>query len=268
MLSIPSPDDTELIAEAFFVAMINDRIAVLDYMIDRGFPIDYLEWEMPFVSFAAGNQRMRVVECLVRRGANLDLRGRHPDVSAREMARERFEAMPTDPTARRILELCGVDPERVIADMRARPVAEPGVASKLREALELAGDDAARRDQADIHPENLLIGMLRTAPAPSLAMQVMQHAGVDLERLRAAIGDRVLPSADRLQRTALPLDTAAQDVMCAAIAIARARRRELVTTPHALRALADTEDAFLCDLLTRCGSNLARFAERLGENAL
>ena len=145
MLSAPAPDDTEILAEAFMVAMVNDRIAVLDYMIDRGFPVDFLEWEMPFVSFAAGNQRVRVVECLVRRGANLDIRGRHPDMSAREMARERFEGMPSDPTARRILELCGLDPEQVITEMEARPAPEPQITRLLLEALELAGDDAARQ---------------------------------------------------------------------------------------------------------------------------
>lgn len=117
MLSTPVPDDTEILAEAFMVAMVNDRIAVLDYMIDRGFPVDYVAWEMPFVSFAAGNQRLRVLECLVRRGADLDLRGRHPDMSGREMARERFGGMPTNPTARRILELCGLNPEQVIAEL-------------------------------------------------------------------------------------------------------------------------------------------------------
>src|SRR4029077_21281573 len=90
MLAAPAPDDTEILAEAFFVAMLNDRAAVLDYIIDRGFPVDYLGWEMPFVSFAVGNQRLRIVECLVRRGAHLG--------STREMARERYEQRPNDPT--------------------------------------------------------------------------------------------------------------------------------------------------------------------------
>jgi hypothetical protein len=267
MLSTPVPDATEVLAEAFFVAMVNDRITVLDYMIDRGFPVDYLGWEMPFVSFAAGNQRVRVVECLVRHGANLDVRGRHPDVSAREMARERFEGMPTDPTARRILELCGAgDPEQVIAEMDARPGPEPQFAPMLREAFELAGDDAVRRGQSDIRPDNLLIGVLRAAP--SLPMEVMGQAGVDLERLRAEIGGRVVPSTDRVPRGKLPLDAAAQEVVQAATAMVRQRKRDIVTTLHALRALSDADDAFLRDLLARCGSSIAKLSEQLGENLL
>lgn len=67
----------------------------------RGFPVDYLYWEQPFLMFAVGNQRVRVVECLVRRGANLDLKGRHPDMSAPELAREYFEQTPNDRSPRR-----------------------------------------------------------------------------------------------------------------------------------------------------------------------
>ncbi|MEP7001784.1 MAG: hypothetical protein ABI969_14955, partial [bacterium] len=159
MLPTPMPDSTEVLAEAFMVAMLNDRVAVLDYMIDRGFPVDYLELDMPFVSFAAGNQRLRVFECLVRRGADLDLRGRQPDMTAREMARERFENAPTDPTARRILELCGLEPEHVIAEMEARPATEPEIMPTLQEAFDLAGDDALRLGQTEVTPENVLIGM-------------------------------------------------------------------------------------------------------------
>jgi len=262
MLSIPAPDDTEILAEAFFVALLNDRIAVLDYMIDRGFPVDYLEWEMPFVSFAAGNQRLRVVECLVRRGADLDLRGRHPDVSAREMARERFKAMPTDPTARRILELCGAgDPERMIAEMEARPAPEPNAAPKLREALELAGDDAARREQTEIRPDNLLIGIFRATP--SLTMGAMRRAKVDIDLLRAEIGARVLPPDERVQRGKLLLGSAAQEVMRAAIAFVKRRKQETVQTAHLLRALCDADHPFLAELLHRCGSGVVELRDQL-----
>ncbi len=265
MLSAPVVDDVEILAEAFFVALLNDRIAVLDYMIDRGFPVDYLDWEMPFVSFAAGNQRLKVVECLVRRGANLDARGRQPDASARDMAREMFENRPTDPTARRILELCGAgDPEQIIAEMEARPAPEPEASPELAEALELAGDDATRRGQADIQPENLLIGMLRGTH--SMAMQLMRSAGVDSERLRAEVGTRVLPATDRVDGKP-PLGSAAQGLIGAAVAIVRGRKETTVVSVHVLRALCDADNAFLADLLARCGSGIATLRERLAENA-
>ena len=165
MLSASAPDDTEILAEAFFVALLNDRIAVLDYLIDHGFPLDYLGWEMPFVSFAAANQRVRVVECLVRRGANLDLRGRDHDMSARELARSLFEAQPNEPTRRQILELCRAgEPDQVIAERDARPAPEPEFAGAVQQALELAADDAARRDQSEAHFDSLVIGVMRSSP--------------------------------------------------------------------------------------------------------
>lgn len=263
MLSTPVPDDTEVLAEAFMVAMVNDRIAVLDYMIDRGFDVDFLEWEMPFVSFAAGNQRERVVECLVRRGANLDVRGRHPDMSGREMARELFEGRPTDPTARRILELCGGDPEQVIAEMKAKPAPEPQLTRLLLDALELAGDDAARQGRPDIGPENLLVGTLRVSPGGS--MEALRAAGVDIELLHAEIGARVLLADDRVQRGKLPLTAAAQDVMRAAIALVRQRKQDAVFIRHVLRALADADDPYLGDLLSHSGSSIPKLKAQLGE---
>jgi hypothetical protein len=235
---------------------------VLDYMLDRGFPIDYLGWEMPFVSFAAGNQLVRVVECLVSRGADLDARGRHPDASARDMARERFENAPTDPMARRILELCSAgDPEQLLAELEARPAPEPELLDNLKLALELAGDDAIRQGRAQISPENLLIGLLRTDEM----VDVMRWAGADLKRLRADCGSRVIPSNERVRGDTPPLDAATEDVMRAATAMVRQLRGDVVTTLHVLRALSEADDVFLAELLERCGSSIGRLRERLVE---
>jgi hypothetical protein len=250
----PAPDAMEILAEAFIVAMLNDRVAVLDYMIDRGFPVDYLGWDMPFVSFAVGNQRLRIVECLVRHGADLDLPGHHPDMSARGLARERFEQRPNDPTARRILELCGAgDPDQVIAERDARPAPEPQPAGVMQLALELAADDAARGGQIEISPDNLFIGMLRAAPD---IIGMMRRAGVDVERLRAEIGTRVLSSEDRVQRTELPLDSAARDVLRVATDLARQRKHDVLTPFHLLRVLIDVETSLLRDLVIQGGSNV------------
>jgi hypothetical protein len=60
-----------------------------------------------------------------RRGADLDLRGWKPNQSAREIAREMFEQFPEDRDRRRIVELCGMDPDAVLAEGDARPEAPP-----------------------------------------------------------------------------------------------------------------------------------------------
>jgi hypothetical protein len=94
-------------------------------------------------------------------------------------------------------------------------------------------------------------------------MYVLRSANVNVERLHAEIGSRVVPADDRVQRATLPLDSAAQHVMGAAIAMVRQRKGEVVTFVHVLLALCDAEDAFLLDLLARCGSNVGTFRHEL-----
>jgi hypothetical protein len=72
---LPDADDTEIVWEAFFVAALNQRYGVLDLLLDRRFPIDYLEWGQSILQLAVGNGRVELVEFLVRRGANVELRG-------------------------------------------------------------------------------------------------------------------------------------------------------------------------------------------------
>src|SRR5688572_31507748 len=39
----PDADDEEILMEAFFVAMLNGRTAVLEHMVSRGFPVNSLD---------------------------------------------------------------------------------------------------------------------------------------------------------------------------------------------------------------------------------
>ncbi|MEP6766877.1 MAG: hypothetical protein ABJB66_21350 [Gemmatimonadaceae bacterium] len=116
--AIPEPEDDEVLLEAFFIAVLNGRVGVLDYMISRGFPVDTMLWESPIIVLAVGNGWVSVVECLVRGGADLDLRG-SSNGSAREAAREMFVSQSPSAERRRIAELCGVDVEAAIAERNA-----------------------------------------------------------------------------------------------------------------------------------------------------
>ena len=107
--------------EAFFIAMINGRAAVLEYMVSRGFPVNSLVYDTPIINIAVGNGMTEMVECLVQCGADLNLRGWHPTQSAREIARSRFEDAPENLKWRRIVELCGMDPDGILAERNALP---------------------------------------------------------------------------------------------------------------------------------------------------
>ena len=124
MSSHPDPDDDEILMEAFVVAMFNGRTAVLEYLASRGAPVNSLVFQNPMIAVAVGNAMTSVVECLVRCGADLDLRGWKPSQSAREIAREMLQQLPEDQDRRRIVELCGMDPVAVLAERRARPEAQ------------------------------------------------------------------------------------------------------------------------------------------------
>jgi ATP-dependent Clp protease ATP-binding subunit ClpC len=167
-----------------------------------------------------------------------------------------FEDDSKDSGRRRIVELCGMDPDAVLAERDARPTERPGAAAKLQEALELAGDDAFRRGQTDIRPENLLFGLLRAGGLPVLFFTKV--SGIDFERFRADVWDRVRPDLGRVERPQLALDLSAQAVMQAAIGAATERRRQMLTTVHVLYVLMLTDDGVAAELLTRYGANVGK----------
>jgi hypothetical protein len=253
--SLPDPDDEEILMEAFFIAVLNGRSAVVEYMVSRGFPVDSLVWGSPVITVAVGNAMTPMVECLVRCGANLDIHGWGQSQSTRQIAREMFENMSQDAERRRIVELCGMDPDAILAERDARPINPPGVEPKLQEALELAGDDAFRLGQSDIRPENLLFGLLRSG-GPALAF-FTQYSRIDLDRFRTDVRDRVRPNEDGVERPTLQLDPDAQAMLRLAIATATERRREVVNGLHLLYALTRAEHGAAAELLGRYGSSAA-----------
>jgi hypothetical protein len=99
----PAPDDHGLIWEAFLVAVFNRRFAVLDVLLDRGFPIDYAGWGSTALHLAVGNGWVEMVEYLVRRGADVNLKGWRPHLSPREVAEQRFLNPHGASSAERIL---------------------------------------------------------------------------------------------------------------------------------------------------------------------
>ena len=146
-------------------------------------------------------------------------------------------------------------PRRHSCRAQSTPGGSAGVAPKLQEALELAGDDAFRLGQSEIGPENLLFGLLRGGGLP--VGYFTKVSRMDLDRFRADVSDRVLPAKDRVERPKIPLNPDAQATVQAAIASATERRREMVHGLHLLYALTRTENGPAGDWLARYGSSAA-----------
>jgi len=75
---------------SFWVAALNQRFGVLDVLLSRGFPIDYDAWGHSMLNLAVMNSWAPLVEYLVKRDANVDLRGWRPNSTARELAEQSF----------------------------------------------------------------------------------------------------------------------------------------------------------------------------------
>ena len=124
--SLPDADDEEILIEALLVAMLNGRTEVTEYMLSRGTPVNSLIFGTPLVNLSVGNAWPEVLESFIRCGADLDLRGWMPSQSAREMAREMFEQDAENEVRRRIVEICGMDPDAILAERGARSGADTG----------------------------------------------------------------------------------------------------------------------------------------------
>ncbi len=261
MDQLPEPDDEELLREVFLVAMLNGRTAVLEELVTRGFPLNSLAWGQPMINFAVGNFYISVVECLVRLGADLDLRGWRPELSARELARELFEQDPDDADRRRMIELLGLDAHAIVEARNARPPEPVTTHPLLQKSLELAGNDAFRLRKTEIHPENLLYGVLR---ATYLQILPLRDAGREgLGRYAEEVGARVQAIPEHIERPPLPMHPDAQGAIDEMYAFAAERRRSFLTVLHLLHALARTDRGAVAELLARYGSSAAAMRDAI-----
>ena len=256
---LPEPDDEEILVEALMVAMLNRRTSVVEYMATHGFPVNSLAWGSTPISFAVGNAFPDLVECLLRCGASLDIVGYRPESTPRQMARDYFQ--PNSPDSHRVLELCGGDPAALIVELDARPAPELQLTTRVKKVLEVAGDDAARRQQTEISPENILIGMLRVRHA--MPMQVPGAVGIDGERLRALVGDRLLAEDDLIPRAPLLLDAACQAFIGRAVALVREHKMEEVMPHHVLFAMLEPDDGEAARFFSSCGGDVSTLRRML-----
>jgi hypothetical protein len=256
---LPEPNDEEILVEAFMVAMLNHRTAVMEYMCGRGFPVNSLAWGSTPISFAVGNAQPNLVECLLRCGASLDIVGYRPESTPRQMARDYFRA--NDPNSHRVLELCGGDPAALIAELEAMPAPEPQLSARVKKLLDVAGDDAARRGETQIAPGNILVSMLRVPQA--MPLQIPGAAGVDGELLRAALQGRLLAADDLVPREPLLPDATSQAFIARAFALCRERKGEHVMPHHLLIAMLESDEGELARFFASCGGDVSMLRQML-----
>jgi hypothetical protein len=248
--SLPEPDDLDLLWEVFYVAATNNRFAAMDFLLAHGFPIDYGRG-MTMLSFAVGNVMLPLAEFLISRGANPEIRGWRPAQTAREMAEGNFKRDPSSTEARRMLEICGGrDPDVLISEAEANRK-EVAPHPRLIKVHGLAKQDAARRGQTTVGLENLFIGMLRD-PNDALTGALLA-GGVDLDRLRTTLHDRLDPPPAESETIALPNDGALNEAIAAAVADAKARRESKILPMDLLREMTASGTGPVADIIRAAG---------------
>lgn len=259
-------DDLEIMGEAFQVAGWNGRWAVMDALLEAGFPIDH---DKPLggalLGDAVGNMRIAVAEYLVSRGADLD-RPWGTYGTPREMARSHVQRSPESEDARRLLAICGAGaPEQILAELDAKRPSPPLPDEQATRALALAADDAARMGQSAVSTENMLVAILRLTRAVPAALfpSLLAYGGADMPRLRSLLESRLRPDADPLLGEELRPDAGAEAALRAAVAIADERHRGRVTPFHLVAGIVSQRSEPGARLLQQVGANEARMREYL-----
>ena len=238
-------DDLEIMGEAFQIAGWNGRWAVMDVLLESGYPIDHDKpLGGPLVGYAVGNMMIPLAEYLVSRGADLD-RPWGSNGTPREMARSHVQRWPDNEDARRMVALCSAgSPEQILAEVDAKRPSPPPPDEAAARALTLAADDAARMGQSAVSTENMLVGILRLTrgiPSAALFPTVLAYSGADMPRLKSLLESRLLPDADPLLGEELPADAGAAAAAQAAVSIADERHRENFTQFHLVAGIIGKE---------------------------
>jgi hypothetical protein len=243
-------DPQEVVWEAFFVAVLNLRFDVLDALLERGFPIDYLGPGMSVLNFAVGNGFVPLVEFLVKRGANPELAQRYH--SPRANAESHFQGQPNE-DRRRILELVGgreLPPEP--PGQRSEHI---GLAQAAQIAIEWSGEEASRLGQPTVEPHNIFVAMLRDDPTTML--YTLNSAGVNVKQLRATLAPRLVrPENDSIPD--FPMSAAAMAVVAAATEDVKSRGGDTITSFHLLDALLRLDNGDIERILNAAGGTAER----------
>lgn len=254
MTPLPDADDEELLVETLLVAMFNGRSGIIEYLASRGAPVNSLVYGVPLINLAVANGMTAAVEGLLRAGADLDLCGRFfgdQEQSARELVRGLLEQQPESADYRRIVALCGMDPDAILAERDTRMMPPPRLDPSMEQALSLAREDAARLGQLDVRPENLLIGLLRGGGPP---LHILKDLGrLDVDRFHAQLGDRLSPTEGNAGAPDVPMHVDANAVVEAAVAFAIERRHDVVWGHHLLYALTRDERGPVAQFLAGYG---------------
>ncbi len=263
--SPPGASDAYLIFEAAYIALLNQRFAVVDLLLEHGLDLNAQWLNMQLVGLFAANPMVSTVEYLLSRGADPHKRGLHPASTALELAAANLEHPHPHAESwrdmRRVYELCGgIDPDAVTRGYQERTVAPAVLRQDVVTSLQRAQVDAAALGHAAVEPLDLFVSLLRGG---AMVPQFIRGAGTDMEALQRAMGPRLEHTPSALEGSGLPLSPALQSVLDAALAEATRRKAGYASALPVIVQLVADEAGAPAKLLTGAGGSLARLRESL-----
>ncbi len=254
-------DDETLLFETAYVAASNGRVAVLEYLLSRGLPVNSLAWEFPLLALAVDRNWLPIVECLMAHGADPDLASRSAGIStARELAQLHLTRLPWNEQVRTIATCIGIDAAAVLAERERRVAPTLEASPELQRILLLASDDAVRHGAAVVAMEQLLFGMLRSGGMTQYMLT--RGTAMDYNRFRDAVLMRVRVSEPSADQAMIPIAPDVRRAIHDAVALAASRHDEAAHGVHLLAVLAEGETA-LDAFLTPFGGSVVRLREVL-----
>lgn len=251
--------DEQVLFEAAYVAAANRRVTVLDYLVSRGFPVNSLAWNYPLLAICVSFGWVESVECLVRHGADPDLRAPGEQMSsARELAGT-VGFLPWNLPSHRLLALVGVDVPARLAERERRPVPHLASSPDLQRILTLAADDAVRAGDGVVSMEHLFFGLLRH---PRTRETIAKMSGMDFNRLRDDVLPRVRVGEPDKDVVSPPHSTEVTHAVHEALAFAASRHDEQANGVHLLAVLAQPGNV-VATWVERYGGTLVRLREVL-----
>ncbi len=254
--TLPDPDDVEVLAEAAMVAAMNGRTEVLGLLMDMGYPVDHRFWlDMPLSHFAIQHDMDTIMELLIQRGCDLDLKVQGQQSTAREFVEIMMTNSAPGPTARtrRIAQLCGVA-------IPATDNADDAPAQRTEYAVELAiglaSEDAVRSGAAAVDEEHLCVALIRMSQ--EFGLMLLANGQVDLLQLRERLGDRVRASEVQAPTETLPLSESAQRAIARARVIAHGHGHAVLSSSHLFSALLENDTGYTAQLFVAVGGSLPR----------
>jgi hypothetical protein len=262
---LPDADDISVVWEAFYVAGLNERIEVLDTLLNFGFPVDHAEWGIPLLMMSIWHRRPEVTEFLVSRGADPAARWVTAGSTARDLAEQFVAQDPSNKNLLRILRACGGRAPELIASEQEAAVMGPITTTRpFEEIFSLARDDAARMERKEVAPDNVVVGMLRLSS--DMVWSMLHAAGVDVLALREKLGDRYVKDAPSPAGADIPLSDAVARAMSAATIRAMDKQRAQMHFVDLFIAVLKSEDADVAAMLESAGGNISRVLQRTEEH--